>query len=88
MTLVRILIVTKRITIAVLFVFLFGIVQIPVWSVRIPPLVDYPNHLARMHILAHHHETPLLQKYYLIKWAVLPKKVCAYSRTFLRFITL
>jgi len=62
----------KKITIPILFIFLLGVAQIPVWSVRIPPLVDYPNHLARMHVLTHYHETPLLQKYYLINWAILP----------------
>ncbi|MBZ5660157.1 MAG: hypothetical protein LAO08_07085 [Acidobacteriia bacterium] len=28
----------------------------PIWSVRFPPLLDYPNHLARSFILAHLHD--------------------------------
>jgi hypothetical protein len=32
---------------------IFAIVFVPLWSVTIPPLVDYPDHLARGCILAH-----------------------------------
>jgi hypothetical protein len=28
----------------------------PVWLVRYPPLLDYPNHLARSFVLAHLHD--------------------------------
>jgi hypothetical protein len=51
---------------------LLGIAIVPIWSVRIPPLVDYPNHLARMHVLTSTHDSPLLSQYYEIRWAVLP----------------
>ena len=45
---------------------------IPIWTVHTPPLVDYPNHMARMHIFVHAHESPTLQQYYEVRWAVLP----------------
>jgi len=45
---------------------------VPIWTVHTPPLVDYPNHMARMHILVHAHESAALQQYYEVRWAVLP----------------
>lgn len=36
----------------------------PVLAVRYPPLVDYPNHLARAWILFHYSDTPLFQQNY------------------------
>jgi hypothetical protein len=30
---------------------MLGLLALPIVSVVVPPLVDYPNHLARMHIL-------------------------------------
>ena len=45
---------------------------IPIWTVQTPPLTDYPNHMARMHILVNAHQSPTLQQYYEVRWAVLP----------------
>ena len=39
----------------------------PVFSTVLPPLVDYPNHLARMHLLAESGNA-----FYSVRWAVLP----------------
>jgi len=36
----------------VAFALLLALVAAPVFSTVLPPLVDYPNHLARMHLLA------------------------------------
>ena len=44
----------------------------PLFLVEIPALVDYPNHLARMHILAELGDSPELQAIYAANWAVLP----------------
>lgn len=44
----------------------------PVFSVTVPPLVDYPNHLARAHILAEIADQPLLRERYAVGWAVVP----------------
>lgn len=45
---------------------------IPLVLVQIPPLVDYPNHMARVHILADGGQHPLLRQYYDIHWGLLP----------------
>src|SRR5262245_26415313 len=47
------------------------LVVLPIWRVSHPPLEDYPNHLARMYIIAHAEEAPINQ-YYEIRWAVIP----------------
>lgn len=44
----------------------------PVWLTAQPPLVDYPNHLARMHLLINVSHSELLQRFYQVRWAVLP----------------
>jgi hypothetical protein len=44
----------------------------PIFSVTVPPLVDYPNHLARMHILAHWDNVPELQRNYVTDWKLHP----------------
>ena len=44
----------------------------PLFWVQVPALVDYPNHLARMWILAKHGEVPALAANYLVDWRVLP----------------
>ena len=53
-------------------VVLFCIVLTPVVLVTIPPLVDYPNHMARMHILADAGRSDYLRQYYEIHWDILP----------------
>jgi hypothetical protein len=45
---------------------------IPIWSVELPPLQDYPAHLARMHILGNLENSPALQSIYEIRWELLP----------------
>ncbi len=55
-----------------LFAALFAVAALPVLSCDTLPLFDYPNHLARMHILvAIAHSAPL-QRYYEIVWRPLP----------------
>ena len=51
---------------------LLGITLIPLVLVRIPPLVDYPNHMARMQILADGGHSHYLRQYYEIHWDILP----------------
>jgi hypothetical protein len=50
----------------------FGLLAVPIMSVVVPPLVDYPNHLARMHILAAYADSPALQANYIIAWKLSP----------------
>ena len=55
---------------------LYGIVlallAVPLLVVEIPPLYDYPNHLARMHVLAHFADSPELRANYAIAWKLSP----------------
>lgn len=44
----------------------------PIWMVTLPPLADYPNHLARMHILANISSSEDLQRFYEIRWGIIP----------------
>jgi hypothetical protein len=51
----------------VVFVLLLALVAAPVFSTALPPLLDYPNHLARMHLLAEGGD-----RFYAVRWAPLP----------------
>ncbi len=53
-----------------LYVLVLGLLAIPVFSVTVPPLVDYPNHLARMHILASYDTSPALRASYVVNWRI------------------
>jgi hypothetical protein len=44
----------------------------PLLWAAVPPLVDYPNHLARMWILVHRTEIPELARNYVVHWRILP----------------
>ncbi|HUJ98721.1 MAG TPA: hypothetical protein VLV85_10770 [Stellaceae bacterium] len=57
---------------AVLFAALFAVAALPVICCDTLPLFDYPNHLARMHILASWSGSEPLQRYYEIVWRPLP----------------
>ncbi len=48
------------------------IALLPILSARVPPLVDYPSHLARQFILANYQRMPALQLDYAIDWGVKP----------------
>jgi len=57
---------------AALFAALLLIACIPLLLTPLPPLVDFPNHLARMHLLAALSHSPTLQQYYALAWRPLP----------------
>lgn len=44
----------------------------PVVTTEILPLLDYPNHLARMHVLLEYDRQPALREFYEITWGALP----------------
>ena len=45
----------------------------PIWMVAFPPLLDYPNHLARAFVLAHLHDANFsFQQYYRSDWGPYP----------------
>jgi hypothetical protein len=51
---------------------LVGIALSPLLWAVVPPLVDYPNHLARMWILAENGALPALAANYAVAWRLLP----------------
>ena len=55
-----------------LFVIFLGIALIPIFATRTLPLYDYPNHLARMHVLANWETSELLQQFYTVQWKSIP----------------
>jgi hypothetical protein len=44
----------------------------PLTLVDVPPLLDYPNHLARVFVLAFVHTDPVLARFYVPRWAIIP----------------
>jgi hypothetical protein len=63
---------SQRRTVGVAFLALSLLVLIPVATVRLPPILDYPNHMARMYILAMLPSTPDLARFYRAVWTPLP----------------
>ncbi len=57
---------------AAIHILLIGAVLSPMLLAQYPPLVDYPNHLARIHVLANLDQDPDLQRYYSANWSLLP----------------
>ena len=53
-------------------VLLFAVAIVPVWSVNIPPLLDYPNHLTRQYILANLQHSEDLRRFYTSEWFATP----------------
>jgi hypothetical protein len=63
---------TRLLPIAATFVLLFAIALLPIVSTAVPVLSDYPNHLARMHILQQDGMSQALNTFYLIDWELMP----------------
>jgi hypothetical protein len=53
------------------FLPLLVILLLPVVLAKIPPLFDYPNHLAHAYVVAFGRETPELARFYDVKWALI-----------------
>jgi len=49
-----------------------AILLVPLLLVDVPPLLDYPNHLARMYVLAFGAQDPILSRMYEQHWAIIP----------------
>jgi hypothetical protein len=45
---------------------------VPILSVEVPPLTDYPNHLARCYILAFGKTDPILSQMFSSHWQIIP----------------
>jgi hypothetical protein len=58
--------------IAVLFAALALVASIPIITHPLPPLSDYVNHLARMHVMASIGRDPDLTRFYEIDWQIIP----------------
>ena len=58
--------------VATLFVGLMLVALLPVLTHRLPPLSDYVNHLARVHVINAIDEDPYLARFYSIDWAIIP----------------
>ncbi len=58
--------------IALLFAVLLAIAAVPILLNPLPPISDYINHLARMHIIAAGNGDPFLHRYYEVNWQVIP----------------
>lgn len=55
-----------------LFFGLFIVTALPMLRAELPPFADYPNHLARMHVLIEQPRSEALQRNYEIRWRPLP----------------
>jgi hypothetical protein len=51
---------------------LCAVMMAPLMLVDVPPLLDYPNHLARAYVLAQGADNPWLSRMYVPHWAVIP----------------
>ena len=58
--------------IGILFAALTLLISIPIWTHPLPPLSDYVNHLARMHIIAALQANPQASSFYELNWQVIP----------------
>ncbi len=56
----------------IVFTALCAVLLVPLFLTEIPPLLDYPNHLARMEILAHGAGDPNLSRMYRANWLIVP----------------
>jgi hypothetical protein len=52
---------------------LAALLLVPIWSAAFPPLLDYPNHLARSFVLAHLHDPSFtFSRFYRADWGFYP----------------
>jgi hypothetical protein len=58
--------------IGVLFTAFMLLISIPIWTHPLPPLSDYVNHLARMHVMATLSNNAQLAHFYEVDWQVIP----------------
>ncbi|WP_407050377.1 hypothetical protein [Methyloraptor flagellatus] len=61
-----------KIDVTLAFVILTAVVLVPVFLVAVPPLADYINHLARMHVIAIGGKDADLAAFYRIDWQLIP----------------
>ena len=54
------------------FFFATCLLFVPLFMTEIPPVLDYPNHLARMYVLAKGPDDPVISRMYVPQWGVIP----------------
>lgn len=52
-----------------------ALIILPLFYTPVPPLSDYPNHLARMFILAQRAHNEFLSHFYTVAWAAIPNLI-------------
>jgi hypothetical protein len=57
---------------AILFLLFIVITSIPIITHPLPPIEDYVNHLARMHVMSVIGHNPYLSRFYEIDWQIVP----------------
>lgn len=62
----------RTLGLAAAYLLLGGLTLSPLLWVHIPPLVDYPNHLARMSVLLHDGDGSAIATNYVAHWRLLP----------------
>src|SRR5689334_9505682 len=63
---------SERFGILAAFLTLLVAAAVPLFSVRIPALVDYTNHLGRLHTMAVLGKDPFLTQFYSVHWKIIP----------------
>lgn len=58
--------------IAILLCLMLLVASIPIWTNPLPPLSDYVNHLARMHVIAAGQNDVNLARFYEVDWQPIP----------------
>jgi hypothetical protein len=51
---------------------MFAALLVPIFAVAVPPLTDYPNHLARCYVLAFGNSDPVLHRMFSAHWEIIP----------------
>jgi hypothetical protein len=54
------------------FITFWALLAVPVLALKIPPLFDYLNHLARGYVIAEVDTDQLLSQFYAIQWKIIP----------------
>lgn len=54
------------------FFIILSLLLLPIIQFQIPPLYDYPNHLARLDIISRLSQDEFLARYYYLNWQVIP----------------
>jgi hypothetical protein len=62
----------RRLACVAAYVVLGAFTLSPLLSAAVPPLVDYPDHLARIWVLLHAQDIPALASNYVVDWRLLP----------------